>query len=192
MRNAISALTRAGLLVVPVLALVACGGGQKKPADTGGDSKSESGSDDTKWEGATAEDTRPRNKPTSTAGASSAGSSGDSSPSHVPVAEAPKQRSDQYDKEHTDIVLNRSARQVKANCGQATDDNGKAAGPFGKVTINVMLGHNGRSKGVTVPAPFDGTPPGRCITQAFSNLTFPPWGGADTPVDIEVEVVKPK
>jgi hypothetical protein len=43
-----------------------------------------------------------------------------------------------------------------------------------------------------VPAPFDGTPPGRCITQAFSNLTFPPWGGADTPVDIEVEVVKPK
>jgi hypothetical protein len=184
---------RAGFSLMLLAALAACGGGQKKSKDATDESKSESGPDDTKWEGATSDDSRPRNKPTSTAGASSADSSGGSSgSSHVPVAEAPKQRSDQYDKEATDVVLNRSIRQVKANCGSATDETGKPAGPFGKVTINVMLGHNGRSKGVTVPAPFDGTPPGRCITQAFSNLTFPPWGGADTPVDVEVEIVKPK
>ncbi len=127
----------------------------------------------------------------SVSGASGAATtnSGSSAP---PVASPPTRRSDQYDKEHTDIVLNRAVRQVKANCGLATDDTGKPAGPWGKVTISVMLGRNGHSKGATVPAPYDGTPPGRCIVHAFSSLTFPPWGGADTPVDVELEIPKPE
>ena len=80
---------------------------------------------------------------------------------------------------------------MKDNCGHAKDDSGKAVGPWGKANVKVMLGHNGHSKGVTVPAPFDGKAPGNCISKAFSNLTFPPWAGADTEVDWEVEVVNP-
>ncbi len=88
-------------------------------------------------------------------------------------------------------MLKRAARQVKANCGFATDSDGKAAGPWGKVTIQVNLGHNGHSKGTTIPSPYDGKPVGRCISQAFANLIFPPWGGADMQVDWEVELVQP-
>jgi hypothetical protein len=55
----------------------------------------------------------------------------------------------------------------------------------------VNLGHNGHSKGATIPEPFDGKPTGRCAVQAFNNLTFPPWAGADTTVDWEIEIPQP-
>ena len=97
-----------------------------------------------------------------------------------------------YDKEHTEIALKRGTRQVKDNCGHAKDTDGKLAGPFGKATIQLTLGHNGHMKDVKVPAPFDGKPTGNCIVQSFDNLIFPPWAGADTTIDWEVEVVKPQ
>jgi len=101
-------------------------------------------------------------------------------------------RVDQYDKEHTEVVLKRAARQVKNNCGAAKDESGKAAGPWGKAVVQVDLGHNGHSKGVTVPAPYRGTSVGNCVEMAFTNLTFPPWSGSDTLVDWEVELIPPK
>src|SRR4051812_24041398 len=58
---------------------------------------------------------------------------------------------DTYDKEATEVILARAARSVKANCGHAKDENGKAVGPWGKTKVAVKLGHNGRSKGATVP-----------------------------------------
>jgi hypothetical protein len=96
-----------------------------------------------------------------------------------------------YDKDAVQVVLKRAARQVKANCGAATNDEGKATGPWGQGSVTVTLGHNGHSKGATVGPPFDGTSVGKCIVQAFAILTFPPFAGADTPVDWQVDVVKP-
>lgn len=109
----------------------------------------------------------------------------------VTVNEGTAKSHDVYDKEHTDVVLARAGRSVKDSCGSSVNDDGKAVGPWGKVTIQVMLGHNGHGKGAVVPAPYADTPSGRCITQAFATLTFPPWNGQDTQVDWEVELVKP-
>ena len=99
---------------------------------------------------------------------------------------------DQYDKEATEVQLNRAARQVHDNCGFASDEDGKKAGPWGKTSMTVMLGHNGHSKGATIPDPFAGKPTGNCAVKAFSNLTFPPWNGADESVEWPVEIVHPK
>jgi hypothetical protein len=96
-----------------------------------------------------------------------------------------------YDKENTDVVLARAARQVKGNCGSAKDDEGKMIGPWGKVSIKVLLGRNGHTRSVSVPAPFDGKPVGKCIANAFSILQYPPWSGSDTEVDWDVEVIEP-
>lgn len=96
-----------------------------------------------------------------------------------------------YDRAQLEVVLKRAARQVKANCGAATDDTGSATGPWGKTTVTVKLGHNGHSKGAAVPAPFDGKATGRCAAQAFSNLIYSPFPGADTDVDWPVELAKP-
>lgn len=98
---------------------------------------------------------------------------------------------DVYDKEATDVVLARASRQVKANCGFAKDEDGNAKGPWGKTAVSVNLGHNGHVRGVTIPAPFDGKPAGKCAIQAFSTLTFPPWSGPDTSVDWPIEIAQP-
>jgi hypothetical protein len=89
------------------------------------------------------------------------------------------------------VGLKRAARQVKANCGAATDENGATTGPWGKTTVTVKLGHNGHSKGGSIPAPFDGKSTGRCVVQAFSNLIYAPFAGSDTDVDWPVELTKP-
>ena len=116
---------------------------------------------------------------------------GTSNGSGPKVNEGAAKSHDVYDKEDTDIVLARASRQVKVNCGLAAGADGKATGPWGKLTIQVLLGHNGHSKSVVVPEPNASTPSGRCITQAFSTLTFPPWNGQDTQIDWEVELVEP-
>jgi hypothetical protein len=108
----------------------------------------------------------------------------------TPAKPPPGQRHDQYDKEATEATLKRATRQVKDNCGAAKDDDGKATGPWGKVTLSLVLGPNGHMKSVTVPPPYDGKAVGSCISKAFTNLSFPPWAGQDTPLEWEVEVVK--
>ena len=97
----------------------------------------------------------------------------------------------QYDKDAVEIGLKRAARQVKQNCGGTKDDDGKATGPWGKLDVHVKLGHNGHSQGATVDPPYDGKPVGRCVTNAFSILIFPPFAGPDTTVDWPVELVAP-
>jgi hypothetical protein len=152
--------------------LAACGGDDKKPAKDPSSETTPKEEEAPKWEGASAPSEKPK----------SGGAS---------VNEGNARRTDQYDKEGTEIALRRAARQVHANCGAAKDDAGKAGGPWGKVTVQVQLGHNGHSKGITVPAPYQGKPTGNCIEKAFTNLTFPPWSGSDTQVDWEVELVEP-
>jgi hypothetical protein len=164
------------------LVVGACGGEKKKAKDPTDEGPPPSANDETpKWEGAS------RVTEDSNSGSGAKASSGGG----AKVNEAPAKRTDQYDKEATDIPLKRAARQVKDNCGQAKDDTGKATGPWGKVSIQVMLGHNGHSKEVTIPAPYSDKAVGRCIEKAFTNLTFPPWAGADTQVTQEVELVEP-
>lgn len=153
---------------------VACGL-SKRPVYDPSEAKSAKAEDDVpKWEGAAPrEDPKPKSaEPT--------------------VHEAPARRTDQYDKPATEVVLNRAARQVKENCGAASDETGKATGPWGKATVQVQLGHNGHSKGVMVPQPYAGQATGNCVEKAFSNLTFPPWAGSDTTVEWEVELIEPK
>ncbi|MBX3226325.1 MAG: hypothetical protein KIT84_42920 [Labilithrix sp.] len=166
--------------VVTVIGLAACGG-KKEEAKDPSDEKSSVGDETPKWDSSSstvAQQAEDKNRPPRPAGG-------------IAPNEQPSRRTDQYDKEGTEVALKRAARQVKDNCGQAKDENGKAVGPWGNVTIQVMLGSNGRSKGVTVPQPYAGKPVGTCIERSFTGLQFPPWAGSDTQVDWEVELVEP-
>ncbi len=166
-------------------AAIACGGGQKPANDategSSGEPSSSSGGDGTG-------DTTGSS---SSSGSSSSGSSGGAANSNSPK-EGGTRSQNSYDKESTDVVLSRAARQVKANCGAAKDDQGKATGPWGKVNIKITLGRNGHTKAVSVPPPLDEKPAGKCIANAFAILVFPPWAGQDTDVDWEVELLKPE
>lgn len=158
-------------MVIALALLGACGGKRAEAKDPADENKPPA-EEIPKWEGAGPQPEQRK-------------------PTDAQVNEGTRRRSDQYDKEATEVVLKRSARMVKENCGHAKGDDGKATGPWGKATVQVMLGANGHSKGVTVPAPYQGKPVGNCVEKAFANLTFPPWAGSDTPVDWEVEIVDP-
>lgn len=98
-----------------------------------------------------------------------------------------------YDKDAIEAERKRAAKQVKGACGSATDDDGKATGPWGKITATVTLGRNGHIKQVTLPPGYEGKPAGTCIINAFQKIQFPPYpGSSDATVDWEVEVVQPK
>ena len=165
------------VLVLGLVGLVACGAKPKQVGDPSSENSSKS-EESPKWEGAAP----PEEKAKPSGGGGGGG---------VGATEAPTHRTDVYDKEATEVVLKRAARQVKENCGAAKDDTGKAVGPWGKATLQIQLGRNGHSKSVTVPAPYQGKPSGNCVEKAFTNLTFPPWGGSDTEITWDVELVNP-
>jgi hypothetical protein len=122
--------------------------------------------------------------------ASTGSSDGDSTWSEPPPSSGGKTP---YDKDAVEIELKRAARQVKANCGSATDEGGGATGPWGKTTANVTLGRNGHIKEVTVPAPYDGKPVGVCVVHAFQKIQFPPYAGSsDVALTWDIELVPPK
>ena len=105
----------------------------------------------------------------------------------------PTQEKTAYDKDAVELVLKRAAAMVKSSCGAATDENGKANGPWGTTKASVRLGRNGHVRGVDVPALYADKPVGTCIVHAFQNLIFPPYAApADVTVDWDVELVKPK
>jgi hypothetical protein len=108
-----------------------------------------------------------------------------------PTAEADAGEKTPYDKLATDAVLTRAAKQVKANCGHAKDEHGKANGPWGETKVSVTLERRGRTS-ATVPAPYDGTPSGKCVVNAFTNLYLPTYSApTDSIIEWDIELVQP-
>jgi hypothetical protein len=98
-----------------------------------------------------------------------------------------------YDKDAVDAQLKRAAKQVKDNCGSASDEDGNKNGPWGSTTATVVLGRNGHVQEVTLPAPYSGKPVGDCVVNSFKKIQFPPYGGStDVNVPWDVQIVQPK
>jgi hypothetical protein len=194
MMRAMSELTRvtAGVAVSTwcLLASVACGGAAKQadspgtcpegtvlkgddclPESAGG--KKSSGDEDA-----------PKGNTRSSAGGSAALGGGDESSSSGGSS---------YDKEAVEAQLKRAAKQVQANCGSASDEEGNRKGPWGSTTATVVLGRNGHIADVTVPAPYSGKPVGDCVVNSFKKIQFPPYGGSsDATVTWDVQIMEPK
>jgi hypothetical protein len=139
------------------------------------------------------DDSPPPSEKGASASSSSASSSSTSASSSSTASAAESGGKPPYDEDAVEVQLKRAARQIRANCGSATDEEGKAAGPWGSATVSVVLGRNGHVKGVTVPPPYDGKPVGVCVVHAFEKIWFPPYAGSsDVSVDRDVQIVAPK
>jgi hypothetical protein len=186
------------------LPLFACAGGAKQ-ADSPGNCPEGTvlHGDDCLPAEAAGDDSAPKKKstkdedempsaPASAQGSDKPSSSSASSDSSSSMS-APADSKTGYDKYAVEVQLKRAARQVKANCGSATDDDGKATGPWGSTKASVILGRNGHVKQVAVPSPYDGKPVGLCVVHAFEKIVFPPYGGSsDVSVDWDIEIAAPK
>ncbi|MBV9948787.1 MAG: hypothetical protein JOZ69_18205 [Myxococcales bacterium] len=98
-----------------------------------------------------------------------------------------------YDKEAVDAQLKRAAKQIKDNCGSASDDDGNKTGPWGQTSATIVLGRNGHVSDVTVPAPYSGKPVGECVVRSFKKIQFPPYAGpSDVSVNWDIVIAQPK
>jgi hypothetical protein len=189
-QRATSVLCAAGLA-----GLVACGGGAKQADSPGNcpDGTVLKGSDCVPpgTESHASDDSPPPSGDSASSGSTASTASASDSP--PPSGGGGTSGKIPYDKDSVEIELKRASRQVKANCGSATDENGTATGPWGKTTASVTLGRNGHVKDVTVPAPYDGQPAGVCAINAFKKIQFPPYASSsDVVVPWDIEFVKPK
>jgi hypothetical protein len=182
------------LCAVGLVSVTACGGG--KGASSPGncpDGTVLSGSDCVPATTSSSHSSDDSSSSSSSSSSSDTSSGGNSGASADPAPSAPTGGKTPYDKDSVEIELKRASRQVKANCGSATDDNGTASGPWGKTSAAVTLGRNGHIKEVAVPAPYDGQPDGVCAVNAFKKIQFPPYSSAtDVVVQWDIEFVKPK
>jgi hypothetical protein len=122
----------------------------------------------------------------SSGGSASAGGGGDSTASSSGSTTP-------YDKDEIEAKMKRSAKQIKANCGAATDDEGKATGPWGSLKATITLGRNGHVKDVSIPDPYNGKPVGTCVSRQLMKLVYPPYAGSsDSTIEWDFELVKPK
>jgi hypothetical protein len=97
-----------------------------------------------------------------------------------------------FDEEEVNLVLTRATRQAQANCAKVRNAEGRMAGPWGNVTVTVVLNHtSGRIKDVFVDDAFDDTPTGRCVEGAYKLLVVPPWSGKDRTLERLVVLDKP-
>jgi len=180
-------MSKRTIAVAAALALVACGGGGKQADSPGncpagtvlkGSDCVPSGDDDS--------------SSGSSGGSAKNGDDGDKHPSSGGDDTASGDKAS-YDRDAVEVELKRAARQIKANCGAATDDEGKATGPWGSTKATVVLGRNGHVKQVTVPSPYDGKPVGVCAVHAFQRIQFPPYAGSsDATVEWDIEIKQPK
>lgn len=200
-----SAQTLAGAF--SIAALVGCGG-SSKPADApstcpdgtvlrGADCVPPGAANDAPTEGAPSGDTTPHETKAPSADAPRSTAAEDKFDDHPASAPSPSDSSGgastPYDRDAVEAELKRGARQVKANCGAATDDDGQATGPWGRTKATIVLGRNGHVRQVSVPAPFDGKPVGVCVVHAFDKIWFPPYANpSDVSVDWDIDVVQPK
>jgi hypothetical protein len=175
-----------------VLALVGCAGGEKQASAPGTcpDGTVLSGQDclpiDARQNESSASSPTAAQSSQESPGKASESTADAVSPSASPVHTP-------YDKDAVEVELKRAARQIKANCGAATDDEGKATGPWGTTKATVVLGRNGHVKQVSIPAPYEGRPVGVCAVDAFEKIWFPPYAGStDASVDWEIVITPPK
>lgn len=171
-------------IVAAALVGMACGGGAK-PAETATNDDCPAGT--TKKGG---DCIMPDDE--SGPGSASTASTPTSRPTGGGYTPPPQGEKTPYDKENVEQVLRKASNQVKGNCGAATDENGKALGPWGKLKVSITLARNGRIRDVSVPAPYTDKPVGKCIGLAFRNLVYPPYAApSDVILEWDVELVAP-
>lgn len=113
-------------------------------------------------------------------------------PAPAEVTPEPAEKKSRLDEEYTASQLKRATAFSKANCGAATNESGQRKGPWGKATVSLKIGRNGRPRDVTIAPPHAGTPTGTCVIHAFEALIFLPYpGDHDEAREVEVAIEEP-
>ena len=84
------------------------------------------------------------------------------------------------------LVLARGARNART-CVDVVPP----GGPRGKTTVTVTFSSVGRTTKAVLPAPYEGTPIGKCAAQAFVGIVVSPFEGETIDVEQAIDLSAP-
>ena len=94
----------------------------------------------------------------------------------------------EFDRKQVDLELTRATRSAESCPGVVAEEEKKGEHPRGDTRVSITFQEDGTVKQIAIPSPFDGTPIGKCVTQAYKAVIVPPYTGGDQIVDWDVSL----
>jgi hypothetical protein len=102
--------------------------------------------------------------------------------------ETDMEKKQQFDKKQTKLELQRATRSAETCVGVMTDKDT----PRGTGKVTLVFDNEGHVKSGTIAAPFEGTPIGKCVMNAYNAVIVPPYVGPEATIDWEVDLTGSK
>jgi hypothetical protein len=106
--------------------------------------------------------------------------------------ETDDEKRQQFDKKQADMELKRATRSASSCPGVVHEQESKENKQRGTARVTITFQEDGSVKSATVSSPFDETPVGNCVVNAYKTVVIPPYVGGDQIIDWEVELEDPK
>ena len=89
--------------------------------------------------------------------------------------ETDSEKAKKFDKKQTKLELQRATRSAESCPGVVKEQEEKGKAPRGDVSVTIGFNPDGTVKSVTLPSPFDETPVGDCVINAYKKVLVPPF-----------------
>lgn len=94
----------------------------------------------------------------------------------------------EFDKKQAKLELQRATRSAET-CVDAVAEKDQ---PRGTAKVSITFDNEGHVKTSTITAPFDGTPLGKCVMNAYNAVIVPPYEGPMATIDWDVDLTGQK
>ena len=101
--------------------------------------------------------------------------------------ETDEEKREKFDRNHAEKELKRATRSAESCPGVVKDQEGDDA-PRGSANVSITFQEDGTVSSVALSSPFDDTPVGNCIVNAYESVKVPPYAGGNQIIDWELEV----
>lgn len=91
-----------------------------------------------------------------------------------------------FDQKQAEMELTRATRSAESCTGVVTDSKER-----GEATVSIVFNNDGAVSKATVSPPFDGTPLGDCIVNAYKNVIVPPFDESSHAMPWELKLSDP-
>ena len=103
------------------------------------------------------------------------------------AGETDMEKKKKFDHRQAEMELKRAARSAATCVGVVSDDS-----PHGATKVSLIFGNDGHVKSSSIPAPFDGTPIGKCAQNAMNAVIVPSFVGPDENIDWDIDLSAPE
>ena len=101
--------------------------------------------------------------------------------------ETDEEKRAKFDRKQAKAELKRATRSAESCPGVVKEQEGDDP-PRGSATVTIHFATDGSVEDASISSPFDGTPLGNCVLNAYTKVKVPPFAGGTQIVDWELEL----